>query len=141
MKLNKILKLGKKIIPAPLFRAGQPIYHGLLAWLGAVRYGFPSHKMVVIGITGTKGKTTTANFVWSVLTAAGFKTGLIGTANIRIGAEEMLNHYHMTMPGRFLAQTAPPCAKSPCGQDCAGDQMVVRNRPPIHRPPFLSFIH
>lgn len=60
--------------------------------------------MVIIGITGTKGKTSSANFIWSVLSAGGYKTGLIGTANIRIGEIEMLNKYHMTMPGRFILQ-------------------------------------
>jgi len=60
--------------------------------------------MIVIGITGTKGKTSTANFVWSVLQNAGIKTGVISTANFRIGDEEMLNPYHMTMPGRFKIQ-------------------------------------
>ena len=79
-------------------------YHLSLAALAGFYYGFPSKKMITIGITGTKGKTSSANFIWSVLTAAGFKTGMIGTANIRIGEKEFLNKYHMTMPGRFILQ-------------------------------------
>ena len=79
-------------------------YHWFLAYLGAFIYGFPSKKMVVIGVLGTRGKTSTANFVWSILNAAGEKTGLTGTANFRIGNEEQLNRYHMTMPGRFFLQ-------------------------------------
>ncbi len=79
-------------------------YHFCLAVLAAFYYGFPSKKMVVIGITGTKGKTSAANFIWSVLNTAGFRTGLMGTANIRIGDVEMPNKYHMTMPGRFILQ-------------------------------------
>lgn len=67
-------------------------------------YGFPGHKMKVIGVTGTKGKTSTANFIWSVLQAGGHKTGIISTANVRIGNESVLNKYHMTMPGRFVIQ-------------------------------------
>ncbi len=81
------------------------LYHLLAAYAGALRYGFPSRRMGVIGVTGTKGKTTVANYVWSVLTAAGYKVGLIGTANIRVGGEESLNNYHMTMPGRFVIQS------------------------------------
>ncbi|MBI4920051.1 UDP-N-acetylmuramoyl-L-alanyl-D-glutamate--2,6-diaminopimelate ligase [Candidatus Azambacteria bacterium] len=79
-------------------------YHFCLAVCAAFYYGRPSKKMVVIGITGTKGKTSTANFIWSVLNSAGYKTGLVGTANIRIGDVEILNKYHMTMPGRFVLQ-------------------------------------
>ncbi len=79
-------------------------YHWFLAYLGAFIYGFPSQKMVVIGVLGTRGKTSTANFIWSILNAAGEKAGLTGTANLRIGNEEQLNKYHMTMPGRFFLQ-------------------------------------
>ena len=41
--------------------------------------------MIMVGITGTKGKTSTANYVWSVLETGGFKTGLIGTIHHEIG--------------------------------------------------------
>src|SRR3990167_7650966 len=80
------------------------LYHLTLAALAACYYGWPSKKMIIIGITGTKGKTSAANFIWSVLNAGGRKIGLIGTANIRIGEMETLNKYHMTMPGRFILQ-------------------------------------
>jgi len=80
------------------------LYHYFLALAAAVRYGFPSRHIVTIGITGTKGKTSTANFIWSCLSAGGVKTGIITTANIRIGEREILNAYHMTMPGPFTIQ-------------------------------------
>lgn len=79
-------------------------YHRALAYLGALRYGFPSRRMVIVGVLGTRGKTTVANLIWAVLTAAGYKTGQTGTANIRVGSEERMNEYHMTMPGRFALQ-------------------------------------
>lgn len=79
-------------------------YHYCVALAGALWYGFPAKKMIVIGVTGTKGKTTAANFIWACLMAGGHKTGMIGTANIRIGERECLNSYHMTMPGRFTIQ-------------------------------------
>ena len=90
----------KKLIPSSLLSA----YHYYLARFAAFWYGHPSNKLIVIGITGTKGKTTTANFIWSVLNSNGLSCGLIGTANIRLGQEERMNKYHMTMPGRFVTQ-------------------------------------
>ena len=98
--INKTKSIIKKITPRFLINA----YHFILAYLGVFLYGFPSRKMVIIGVVGTRGKTTTANFIWSCLNAAGYKVGLTSTANIRIGEKEMLNPYHMTMPGRFVLQ-------------------------------------
>lgn len=79
-------------------------YHYVVALFAALYYGFPSRHMVVIGVTGTKGKTSTANFIWSVLHAADMKAGLLSTVNIKIHDREMLNPFHMTMPGRFRIQ-------------------------------------
>ncbi|MBM3256855.1 MAG: UDP-N-acetylmuramoyl-L-alanyl-D-glutamate--2,6-diaminopimelate ligase [Candidatus Liptonbacteria bacterium] len=79
-------------------------YHYLRAFAAAGWYKFPSRGMVVIGVTGTKGKTTAANFLWAVLQAGGKQTGLISTALIRVGDKQMLNPYHMTMPGPFELQ-------------------------------------
>lgn len=93
-------KLLRKLIPEKAILQ----YHRALTWFAAFVYGFPARKLIVIGVTGTKGKTTTANFIWSVLMAGEIKTGIITTANIRIGNEEVMNKYHMTMPGRFVIQ-------------------------------------
>lgn len=90
----------KKLIPERFIS----FYHFCLAAAASFYYGFPSKKMIVIGVTGTKGKTSAANFIWSVLDTAGYSTGLLGTANIRIGDIDLPNKYHMTMPGRFILQ-------------------------------------
>jgi len=58
-----------------------------LALLSAAWFGHPAKKMTVIGLTGTKGKTTTAHMVKSILEAAGHKVGMIGTVGAVIGSE------------------------------------------------------
>lgn len=59
-----------------------------LAELSAARFGYPAEKLLTIGITGTKGKTTTSYMVKAVLEAAGKKVGLIGTNGAVIGTEK-----------------------------------------------------
>lgn len=58
-----------------------------LAEVSAAFFGHPAEELTVIGLTGTKGKTTTAWMVRSILQRAGHKTGLIGTIGIVIGEE------------------------------------------------------
>ena len=53
-----------------------------LALMSANYFGHPARQMTVIGVTGTKGKTTTAHMIRSVLEAAGRKTGIIGTNGV-----------------------------------------------------------
>lgn len=50
-------------------------------------YGYPSKKLKIVGITGTNGKTTIATTLYSIATALGHKSGLIGTIENRIGDE------------------------------------------------------
>lgn len=69
-----------------------------LAHLAAAYHGFPSRQLVVIGVTGTDGKTTTANLIHSVLTAAGLRAGLISTINAVIGDEVLSTGLHVTTP-------------------------------------------
>ena len=56
-----------------------------LACLSAAYFGHPARELKTIGITGTKGKTTTTYMVKSILEKSGFKTGLIGTIETIIG--------------------------------------------------------
>ncbi len=60
-----------------------------LAYLAAAYFGYPAEQLKTIGITGTKGKTTTTYLVKSILEAAGIKTGLIGTIESIIGEEHI----------------------------------------------------
>ena len=56
-----------------------------LACMSAAYFGYPAEKITTIGITGTKGKTTTSYMVRQVLESVGIKTGLIGTIETIIG--------------------------------------------------------
>jgi len=88
----------KKLIPRSLFSA----YHFTLAWLGNVLYFFPSRKLNLIGITGTKGKTTTAYFVYQLLEQNEHKSLLSSTVFFAIGDKIERNATKMGMPGRFF---------------------------------------
>lgn len=90
----------KKIIPPSFI----DFYHFILAFLGAVLYGFPSRKLKVIGVTGTNGKTTTTEMVAQIMEEAGFKVALMNSIRFKIGNKEEKNMLKMTMPGRFFIQ-------------------------------------
>ncbi len=90
----------RKIVPAPVFRA----YHRVLSWLAAARYGWPSEKLIVVGVTGTNGKSTTSYLTAKALEATGAKTGCSTTALFKIGDREWTNASKMTMLGRFQLQ-------------------------------------
>lgn len=60
-----------------------------LAYMSAAYFGYPAEKLKTIGITGTKGKTTTTYMVKSILETAGIKTGLIGTIESIVGDEKI----------------------------------------------------
>ncbi len=94
----------KKYIPAKLFKAIQPAYHFLLSLIASVWYGWPSNKLIVIGVTGTTGKTTSVYLISKMLASSGYKTGFTSTAIFNDGQTEWLNNKKMTMAGRFFTQ-------------------------------------
>lgn len=76
--------------------------HYAMAFVSAAFFGNPAQEMKIIGITGTKGKTTTTYLVKSILEHAGRKVGLIGTIEIIIG--EIHIHADHTTPESYLIQ-------------------------------------
>ena len=80
------------------------LYHFSWSFLGAVVYGFPSRDIFVIGITGTKGKTTVIELLNHILETAGQKTAVLSSIKIKVGEEEDKNKTETTMPGRFFTQ-------------------------------------
>ncbi len=73
-----------------------------MAFISAAYFGNPAEKLSVIGITGTKGKTTTTYMVKSILENAGRKVGLVGTIEVIIGDAHI--HAQNTTPESYLLQ-------------------------------------
>ena len=90
----------KKFVPSPILSA----YHWFLAKTAAVIFGFPSRKLIVIGVTGTSGKSTTVQFLGQMLEATGKKVGWASTVSFKVGEREWVNAKKMTMLGRFQTQ-------------------------------------
>jgi len=101
-------KLLKKLIP----NWALSVYHWKWAFWGALVYGFPARRLKVIGVTGTKGKSTVVCLAGKILQEAGPSTSLgykscvgwISSLTISDGKNEVMNPFHMTMPGRFFVQ-------------------------------------
>ncbi len=69
-----------------------------LAEISAAFYDYPARKMTMIGVTGTDGKTTTANLIFSILKEAGIRAGMITTVNALIGSQLIDTGFHVTTP-------------------------------------------
>ncbi len=69
-----------------------------LAYLVAAYYGHPAHHLTVIGVTGTDGKTTTSNFIFHILQAAGIPAGMISTVHAVVGERVLDTGFHTTTP-------------------------------------------
>lgn len=70
-----------------------------LGTLASAFYDYPSQKLKIIGVTGTKGKTTTCYLIHHILTKLGKKTGLVSSIVAKIGDREIDTGFHVTSPG------------------------------------------
>ncbi len=96
----RYIKHIKKFIPGFIVN----FYHLFIAILASFVYKFPSEKMIVIGVTGTKGKSTVSYVLAQVLEKLGYSVGLSSGVVFKIKEKEWLNDLKMTMPGRFKLQ-------------------------------------
>lgn len=100
-----MLSIIKSLIPKNFLNFFRPFYHFTLAFLGAVWYRFPSKKIIVVGVTGTKGKSTVVELLTTTLKVAGYKVASTSTIGFSLDEEKIANKYKMTMPGRFFMQS------------------------------------
>lgn len=92
------------LLPSATYRALVAPYHRLLAASAAHRNGFPAKKLNVIGVTGTKGKSTVTEMIAAILTHAGHKVAVSSTIHFSIAGATTPNLYKMTLPGRGFIQ-------------------------------------
>ncbi|MFH1946732.1 MAG: UDP-N-acetylmuramyl-tripeptide synthetase [Candidatus Magasanikbacteria bacterium] len=95
-----MIKLLKKIIPKKIL----DFRHLFYAWYGAVKYNHPSEEMLVVGVTGTTGKSSVIHFLRQMLEDQGYKVGSLSTVDFYIAGKEKLNDQKMTMLGKMKIQ-------------------------------------
>ncbi|MDR0956118.1 MAG: UDP-N-acetylmuramoyl-L-alanyl-D-glutamate--2,6-diaminopimelate ligase [Candidatus Nomurabacteria bacterium] len=101
--MKKILAKFKKVLKnLPFYNQAVLPYHWLSAFVAATRYDYPARDMTVIGVTGTNGKTTTCNLIFTMLKQAGKKVGLITTVNWGSWKNVRPETQHMTTPSPSL---------------------------------------
>jgi len=79
-------------------------YHKIKAFIAAVVYGFPSRHLIVVGVTGTNGKTTTVNLITNILNKAGYKVGMTSTVGFQIGDNRWMNNTKQSTASPFVLQ-------------------------------------
>ncbi len=72
--------------------------------LSACFYDYPSKKLVVYGVTGTEGKSSTVSFIWQLLRLSGIKAGFISTVQYSLGGDAINNPEHQTTPEAPIVQ-------------------------------------
>jgi UDP-N-acetylmuramoyl-L-alanyl-D-glutamate--2,6-diaminopimelate ligase len=94
----------KKVIPKRALDLIRPPYHYSMALIADFFYKHPSKEITLIGVTGTKGKSTVTEILTRILEAEGHSVASLSTIQFRIGKEVERNLFKMTMPGRFFVQ-------------------------------------
>ncbi len=101
MWLKQVLE---RILPRELYRLLGAPYHYVLSFLSALYFGFPGEKLIVIGVTGTKGKSSVCELLSVLFEHAGHTVALSSTIRFKIGTRSLPNRYKMTLPGRGFIQ-------------------------------------
>ncbi|MEK9143049.1 MAG: UDP-N-acetylmuramoyl-L-alanyl-D-glutamate--2,6-diaminopimelate ligase [Patescibacteria group bacterium] len=87
-----------------MIRRLKGLYHWMEAVVAAIRFGFPSRNLTVIGVTGTDGKTTTTTLIYEILKAAGRKVSMITSVHAVVAGKTYDTGFHVTNPRGFEVQ-------------------------------------
>ncbi len=86
-----------------------------LGQMASTFYGNPSEEIALVGITGTNGKTTTVTLLWQLFTELGYKCGLIGTVENKVG-QELIPSTHTTPDAVRLHELLRQMTDAGCSQ-------------------------
>ncbi len=100
---SKIQDAIKKVGKSPVF-AKVKSSRFAMSPISAEFYDHPSQKLIVYGVTGTEGKSSTVAFIWQMLKENGFKAGFISTVQYSLGGEAVDNPQHQTTPEATIVQ-------------------------------------
>ncbi len=80
------------------------IYHLLVAFYANLWFGFPSKNLIVVGVTGTDGKTTTTCLIHYILKSSGLESSMISTVEAEINGKKYTLPSHVSTPSPFFLQ-------------------------------------
>lgn len=94
---NRIVKGVRSALPQKAVRGLEEGYRRGRVKVVSTRYGHPAKNLKVIAVTGTNGKTTTANYINEILKQSGFKTAMFTTAVIEVAGKRTINDLNATV--------------------------------------------
>ena len=94
---QKLVQGVRKLLPTGAVRAVEEIYRRGRVYAVSAYYGNPARSLRVIAVTGTNGKTTTANYLNEILKQTGYKTAMFSTAVIEINGNAKVNDMNVTV--------------------------------------------
>lgn len=94
---QRLVKGVRSVLPSQAVHLLENVYRKTRIQLLSARYGWPARGLRVIAVTGTNGKTTTANYINEILKQAGYKTAMFTTAVIEVAGESKINDLNATV--------------------------------------------